>query len=142
MYCCQGMPLAPDLMSTFDVRKLTNATTLQGRALEHAKWSPVSAVGFEYDPYNKLRHTDLWFEVGTNPVDEWPLSGNAKVRSQRSLSRFEYSYSRKHGPSSRSSNVNQQKMDLILSTSMPNLHDSTLTLRLWVNYDQKTLSPR
>lgn len=51
----------------------------KGRALEHAKWSPCAAVGFEYDPYNKLRHTDLWFEVGTNPVDEWPVSGNGQV---------------------------------------------------------------
>ena len=51
----------------------------QGRALEHAKWSPVSAVGFEYDPYNKLRHTDLWFEVGTKAEDEWPVSENGKV---------------------------------------------------------------
>lgn len=53
----------------------------QGRALEHAKWSPVSAVGFEYDPYNKLKHTDLWFEVGTDPKDEWPISENGRVRT-------------------------------------------------------------
>jgi hypothetical protein len=52
----------------------------QGRALEHAKWSPVSALGFEYDPYNKLKHTDLWFEVGPDPRDEWPVSENGKVR--------------------------------------------------------------
>lgn len=52
---------------------------MQGKALEHSKWSPVAAVGFEYDPHNKLRHTDLWFEVGTDPVDEWPLSKNALV---------------------------------------------------------------
>lgn len=51
----------------------------QGRALEHAKWSPVSAVGFEYDPYNKLKHTDLWYEVGTDPKDEWPVSENGRV---------------------------------------------------------------
>ena len=49
---------------------------VKGKALEHAKWSPCSAVGFEYDPWNKLRHTDLWFEVGTKAEDEWPVSDN------------------------------------------------------------------
>lgn len=48
----------------------------QGIAKEHAKWSPCSAVAFEYDPYNKLRHTSYWFEVDER--GEWPLSENAK----------------------------------------------------------------
>ncbi|GAA5930244.1 DNA-directed RNA polymerase II core subunit RPB3 [Sporobolomyces koalae] len=55
---------------------------VKGRALEHAKWSPVSAVGFEYDPYNKLRHTDLWYEVGTKAEDEWPVSENGKYEKK------------------------------------------------------------
>ncbi|KAM0747016.1 insert subdomain of RNA polymerase alpha subunit [Meredithblackwellia eburnea MCA 4105] len=50
---------------------------IKGRALEHAKWSPVAALGFEYDPYNKLKHTDLWYEVGTDPKAEWRPSANA-----------------------------------------------------------------
>ncbi|KAK4050615.1 RNA polymerase II subunit 3 [Microbotryomycetes sp. JL201] len=57
---------------------------VKGRALEHAKWSPCAAVGFEYDPYNKLRHTDLWYEVGTDPRDEWPLSPNAQFEREPS----------------------------------------------------------
>ena len=38
-------------------------TRLQGIAKYHSKWSPLSAVGFEYDPHNKLRHTTYWFET-------------------------------------------------------------------------------
>lgn len=50
----------------------------KGIAKEHAKWSPVSAVGFEYDPHNRLGHTDLWFERGTDPKKEWPVSKNGR----------------------------------------------------------------
>ena len=48
----------------------------KGFAKEHAKWSPVSAVGFEYDPHNALRHTTLWYEF--DPKKEWPESKNAR----------------------------------------------------------------
>lgn len=52
----------------------------KGIAKEHSKWAPVSAVGFEYDPWNKLRHTDYWFE--DDPVAEWPKSQNAQWEEQ------------------------------------------------------------
>ncbi|KAG9316566.1 DNA-directed RNA polymerase II, subunit 3 [Chiua virens] len=48
----------------------------KGIAKEHAKWSPCSAIAFEYDPYNKLRHTTYWFEADQRA--EWPLGENAK----------------------------------------------------------------
>ena len=48
---------------------------VQGIAKEHAKWSPCSAVSFEYDPHNRLRHTTYWYE--TDIKKEWPLSANA-----------------------------------------------------------------
>ncbi|TFK44711.1 DNA-directed RNA polymerase [Crucibulum laeve] len=51
-------------------------TAKKGIAKEHAKWSPCSAVSFEYDPYNKLRHTTYWYE--TDERSEWPLGENAQ----------------------------------------------------------------
>ncbi|AWU73441.1 hypothetical protein CAS74_001243 [Pichia kudriavzevii] len=47
----------------------------KGISKEHAKWSPCSAIGFEYDPYNKLKHTDYWYEESVEK--EWPKSSNA-----------------------------------------------------------------
>ncbi|KAG7862761.1 hypothetical protein KL939_000080 [Ogataea angusta] len=48
----------------------------KGIAKEHAKWSPCAAIGFEYDPWNKLKHTDYWFEESVE--DEWPKSANCE----------------------------------------------------------------
>lgn len=46
----------------------------KGISKEHAKWSPCSAISFEYDPWNKLRHTDYWYEESAEA--EWPKSKN------------------------------------------------------------------
>ncbi|KAK3397062.1 DNA-directed RNA polymerase II 33 kDa polypeptide [Sordaria brevicollis] len=44
----------------------------KGIAKEHSKWAPSAAIGFEYDPHNKLHHLDLWYEQ--DPKKEWPPS--------------------------------------------------------------------
>ena len=49
----------------------------KGFAKEHAKWSPCSAVGFEYDPHNTLRHTTYWYEFDAK--QEWPEGPNAEL---------------------------------------------------------------
>ncbi len=49
----------------------------KGFAKEHAKWSPCSAVGFEYDPHNALRHTTYWYEFDAK--QEWPEGPNAEL---------------------------------------------------------------
>lgn len=48
----------------------------KGIAKEHAKWSPCAAIGFEYDPWNKLKHTDYWYEVDAEA--EWPKLANCE----------------------------------------------------------------
>lgn len=53
----------------------------KGIAKEHAKWAPSAAIGFEYDPNNKLKHTDYWYEVDAK--DEWPVDQkNAEWESE------------------------------------------------------------
>ncbi|KAI6092844.1 insert subdomain of RNA polymerase alpha subunit [Hypoxylon rubiginosum] len=49
----------------------------KGIAKEHAKWSPTAAIGFEYDPHNKLHHLDLWYEQDAET--EWPKSKYAEL---------------------------------------------------------------
>jgi DNA-directed RNA polymerase II subunit RPB3 len=61
----------------------------KGIAKEHAKWAPTAAIGFEYDPHNKLRHTQLWYESDSKA--EWPLTVNANMEDPpQEGDRFEY----------------------------------------------------
>lgn len=42
----------------------------KGIGRTHSKWSPVSAIRFEYDPQNAARETNYWFEESVE--QEWP----------------------------------------------------------------------
>ncbi|OAA67171.1 RNA polymerase 2 subunit 3 [Niveomyces insectorum RCEF 264] len=73
----------PDGMGVM-IAKLRKGQELQmtciakkGIAKEHAKWCPTAAVGFEYDPHNKLHHMDMWYEQDAEK--EWPKSENARL---------------------------------------------------------------
>ncbi|KAK3675087.1 RNA polymerase II subunit 3 [Recurvomyces mirabilis] len=62
----------------------------KGIAKEHAKWAPTAAIGFEYDPHNKLRHTTLWYE-GDDAKAEWPESKNRDWEEpEQEGQRFDY----------------------------------------------------
>lgn len=41
----------------------------KGIGMTHSKWSPVSVVGYEYDPGNKSRSTTYWKERGFDNED-------------------------------------------------------------------------
>ena len=61
----------------------------KGIAKEHAKWAPTAAIGFEYDPNNKLRHLDYWYEVDAK--EEWPVNQkNAEWESEETAADFTF----------------------------------------------------
>jgi DNA-directed RNA polymerase II subunit RPB3 len=53
---------------------------MEGMAKEHAKCSPCSAVSFELDPHNRLRHTAYWYE--TDIKQEWSLLISASTAAE------------------------------------------------------------
>ena len=95
----------------------------KGIAKEHAKWSPVSAVGFEYDPHNKLHHLDYWFEEDAEkewyvPVDYTaPAAGFIIMSLTRDVI----------GPNRRMQDLKKPPHPINRSTTQPFPRNSTMT---------------
>ncbi|KAL7673279.1 hypothetical protein ACOME3_008145 [Neoechinorhynchus agilis] len=52
---------------------------MKGVGRSHAKFSPTTAVGFEYDPSNRLGHVDIQDD------EQFPLSDNARLERELGL---------------------------------------------------------
>lgn len=73
--------VSPDVPEGILICKLRKGQELTVRCIakkgiskEHAKWDSASAIEFEYDPWNKLHHTDYWYERDAKL--EWPIGKN------------------------------------------------------------------
>ena len=100
----------------------------KGIAKEHAKWAPTSAIGFEYDPGNKLKHTELWFEADASK--EWYVRFRAcTVNEVRKVTICHCS-----GQNLRTLLGRSQLRTMFLLTTMQYLHNSILiskALGIW-----------
>ena len=73
--------ISPDVPEGILICKLRKGQELTVRCIakkgiskEHAKWDSAAAIEFEYDPWNKLNHTDYWYERDAKL--EWPIGKN------------------------------------------------------------------
>ena len=104
----------------------------KGIAKEHAKWAPTSAVGFEYDPHNKLKHLDYWYEE--DATKEWsvPLSFSlsALVSNAILCENSPTDVGRIPGPNPKTQNGRIRPRKTSPSTTTPHPPNSTSPLNL------------
>jgi DNA-directed RNA polymerase alpha subunit len=88
----------------------------KGIAKEHVKWAPSAAIGFEYDPANKLRHLDYWYEE--DPKKEWYVDASrAGVGHCANTETGQWTRSSSVSMGAWSRKVNHSTMTLYLSAS-------------------------
>lgn len=92
-----GDPEYPSLITRLGIRQSIKCRCIavKGKGKKHAKWSPVTAVAFGYDPGNRLGHTKYWSEQDVNR--EWPKEWFAQENTETQVEEKAMDYAEEPG---------------------------------------------